>query len=204
MLFSRQAGAGPWRLDGHRLVKVGWLPEAVGYRNAIRIQEVAFDTGAFGDGTPLLVWDGSVYVKQGAKFSLLAKAKLRPESFGGTSTLALDDDTALMLDERKLVTVDRAGKLERPFRKATNVMAIRSAAGGAVVLQQGDNDEGHAAKVWWPAQGEFVAVEPEDFGVEEVSWVVWAAKLGLLVAFADGKLIALEAATIFSRGRERA
>lgn len=151
MLFSPRPGVGPWVLEGSKLVKARGLAKAIGYRNAIRMQVVAFDTGTFGDGTPLLIWDGSVFVKKGAKLSLLAKAKLRPESYTRSSTIALDDDTALLLDDRKLVTVSRDGKLQRPFKKAKNVMSIRSASDGAVVLHQGDHDEGHAAKVWWPA-----------------------------------------------------
>lgn len=203
MAFSRQPGEGPWLLAGSKLTKARGLPRSVGYRNAIRLQEVAFDTGTFGDGTPLLVWDGSVYVKKGAKLALLAKAKLRPESYSGSSTLALDADTLLMLDDRKLVTVSRDGRLERPFKKAKNVMAIRNAADGAVVLHQGDHDEGHAAKVWWPSRREFAGVEFEDLGVDEVSWLVWAREPRLLVVCANGKLIALEAETIFSKQRAR-
>lgn len=192
VLFPYLVGEMPCRLRGRRLEPLA-LPRAVGYRMGHH-RGIGADATWFADGTPLLVWDGKPYRVQGKRFVRLAKGDLRPEAFGGCSSVPLDDQQAVVLRERRLVVVTRAGKQTRRFARADNVMNVAPGPDGALLLHEGDSDDGHVAKLWWPNERTWIGVEPEELGIDSdrSSFALWAKEPRLLVACSGGQLRALE------------
>jgi hypothetical protein len=199
--FPYQPGGIPRRRDG---TAVRGLPRAVGYPSLLGhgSREVDGDATWFADGTPLVIWDGSPYLAKGAGFRRLAKAGLRPDE--SSSSVPIDDDHVLTMRSRRLFTVSRAGKVARRFPGAENVRALYPGPDGAILLHQGDNDDDHAAKLWWPATKEYVGITARELGADDVRWVGWARKPKMLVALDDrDRFLALEGVEARPRKPER-
>ncbi len=196
--FPHQPGARPRYLDGKPL---RGLPRAVGYPAGRRSRAVAGDATHFADGTPLVIWDGSPYLTTATGFRRLAKADLRPE-YRSSSSAPLDADHVIALRERRLIEISRTGKMTKRFPSADNVMAIYPGPEGAVVLVEGDNDDDHAAKLWWPAAKRYLGIDASELGGDRPDWIVWARRPRLLVARVGGRLVALDGDALVGRVRE--
>jgi hypothetical protein len=150
---QRRAGARPVVLRPPDVLEPLALPEAA---SAERIECEAV---AFGDGSLLVVWDGVPYRWDGVA---------PPESLGGTleapddpcAAVALSDGSIVGGFGRKLVRIDRDGQRETVL-PLDNVMAVARGPADTLIISEGDNPEGDALKLWWPATRELTHVQPK-------------------------------------------
>jgi len=141
------------------------------------------DAVAFGDGTLLIVWDGVPYRWDGAA---------PPVSLGGTleapeevcGAVALSDGAIAGGFGRKLVRIDRDGQ-QRTVLPLDNVVAVARGPDDALIIGEGDNPEGDALKLWWPATREVTQVAPAALGLDERPMFVYFDPIARLVVAAQ-------------------
>jgi hypothetical protein len=129
------------------------LPEAA------TSQRLECDAVPFGDGAVLVVWDGVPYRWDGAT---------APVSLGGTldapndlgAAVALADGSIVGGFGRKLVRIDRDGQ-RTSVLPLDNVVAVVRGPDDELIIAEGENPEGDALKLWWPATREVTCVPPE-------------------------------------------
>jgi hypothetical protein len=151
------------------------LPEAA---NAERIECEAV---AFGDGSLLVVWDGVPYRWDGVA---------PPESLGGTleapddlcAAVALSDGSIVGGFGRKLVRIDRDGR-RAAVLPLDNVVGVARGPADTLIISEGDNPEGDALKLWWPATRELTHVQPKLLELDDrPMFVYFDANAQLVVA----------------------
>jgi hypothetical protein len=134
-------------------------------------ERVDCDAATFGDGMVLVVWDGVPYLWDGAS---------PPASLGGTLGATEDPCAAVVLSDgsiaggfgRKLVRIDREGR-RAPILPLDNVVAVARGPGDALIISEGDNPEGDALKLWWPATREVTHVAPKLLELDERPTLVY-------------------------------
>jgi hypothetical protein len=149
---QRRAGARPVVLRPPDLLEPLALPEAESER--MECEAVAFDDGAL-----LVVWDGVPYRWDGVA---------PPESLGGTlgvpdelcAAVALSDGSIVGGFGRKLVRIDRDGQ-RTAVLPLDNVVGVARGPADTLIISEGDNPEGDALKLWWPATRELTHVQPK-------------------------------------------
>jgi hypothetical protein len=171
---QRRAGARPVVLRPPDVLEPLALPEA----SAERIECEAI---AFGDGSLLVVWDGVPYRWDGGG---------PPESLGGTleapedpcAGVALSDGSIVGGFGRKLVRIDRDGRRDTVL-PLDNVMAVARGPADTLIISEGDNPEGDALKLWWPATRELTHVQPKLLELDDrPMFVYFDARAQLVVA----------------------
>jgi len=117
------------------------------------------DAISFGDGTLLVVWDGVPYRWDGvAPPVALGGALEAPEEL--CAAVALSDGSIVGGFGRKLVRIDRDGE-RRTVLPLDNVIGVARGPDDALIISEGDNPEGDALKLWWPATREVTHVPPK-------------------------------------------
>jgi hypothetical protein len=153
-------------------------------------QRIDCDAIGFGDGSLLVIWDGVPYRWDGAS---------PPVSLGGTLEATEDVCAAAVLSDgsiaggfgRKLIRIDRGGQ-RASVLPLDNVIAVARGPGDALIITEGDNPEGDAVKLWWPATREVTHVPPRALELEDRPILVYFdAAEQLLVAARPGMWHAL-------------
>jgi hypothetical protein len=148
----RRAGVRPVVLRPPSLLEPLALPEAASER-------IDCEAIAFGDGSLLVVWDGVPYRWDGIA---------PPESLGGSleppdelcAAVALSDGSIVGGFGRKLVRIDRDGQ-RAAVLPLDNVVGVARGPADTLIISEGDNPEGDALKLWWPATRELTHVQPK-------------------------------------------
>lgn len=149
---QRRAGTRPVVLRPPSVLEPLALPEAANER-------IDCEAIAFGDGSLLVVWDGVPYRWDGVA---------PPESLGGRleppdelcAAVALSDGSIVGGFGRKLVRIDRDGQ-RAAVLPLDNVVGVARGPADALIISEGDNPEGDALKLWWPATRELTHVQPK-------------------------------------------
>lgn len=128
------------------------LPEAASS------DRMAGDAIAFGDGTLLVIWDGVPYRWDGAAPPVsLGGALEPPDEIGGA--VAVSDGAIVGGFGRALIRIDPGGERSAVL-PLDNVIGVARGPGDALIVSEGDNPEGDAFKLWWPATREITHVPP--------------------------------------------
>jgi hypothetical protein len=125
------------------------------------------------DGTDLLLWDGDGYECRNSKFELTFPLAARRREPAWTS-LPAGMDGLFYIAGRCLFEAHR-GRL--PVAHApdwTNIMYLFPGPQGSIIVREGDNKDGDAAKLYFPQDHSFIHIEPELFDDNEYSFVYWS------------------------------
>lgn len=174
---QRRAGARPTLLRPPDVLEPLPLPEPA------QPERIAGDAVAFGDGSVLLVWDGVPYRWDG---------EAPPVPLGGTLEAPEEVCAAVTLSDgaiaggfgRRLLRIDRDGR-QSAVLPLGNVVGVARGPGDALIIVEGDNPEGDALKLWWPATGEVTHVAPAALGLEERPMFVYFDPVARLVVAAQ-------------------
>jgi hypothetical protein len=128
-------------------------------------ERISCDAVAFGDGSLLIIWDGVPYRWDGVA---------PPVSLGGTLEATDDPCAAVALSDgsivggfgRKLVRIDRDGR-RAAVLPLDNVTAVARGPDDTLIIAEGDNPEGDALKLWWPATRELTHVPPKALELDD-------------------------------------
>jgi hypothetical protein len=171
---QRRAGTCPVVLRPPSVLEPLALPEAANER-------IDCEAIAFGDGSLLVVWDGVPYRWDGAA---------PPESLGGSleppdelcAAVALSDGSIVGGFGRKLVRIDRDGQ-RAAVLPLDNVVGVARGPDDTLIISEGDNPEGDALKLWWPATRELTHVQPKLLELDDrPMFVYFDAGIQLVVA----------------------
>ena len=113
-----------------------------------------------------------------------------PQSLGGTldvpddlcAAVALSDGSIVGGFGRKLVRIDRDGR-RAAVLPLDNVVGVARGPADTLILSEGDNPEGDALKLWWPATRELTHVPPKLLELDDrPMFVYFDASAQLVVA----------------------
>jgi hypothetical protein len=153
-------------------------------------EHIECDAVAFGDGSLLVVWDGAPYRWDGAS---------PPVALGGAleaceevcGAVALSDGSIVGGFGRKLIRIDRDGQ-RGAVLPLDNVLAVARGPGDTLIIREGDNPEGDALKLWWPASRELTCVPPAALELDDrPMFVYFDATTQMVVAAVPGRWHAL-------------
>lgn len=176
---QRPAGARPVVLRLPDALEPLALPEAASER-------IECEAIGFGDGSLLVVWDGVPYRWDGVG---------PPESLGGTLEVPDDPCSAVTLSDgsivggfgRKLVRIDRDGQ-RAAVLPLDNVVGVARGPADTLIISEGDNPEGDALKLWWPATRELTHVQPKLLELDDRPMFVYFDPSAQLVVAARPRL----------------
>jgi hypothetical protein len=108
------------------------------------------------------------------------------------------------MSNRRLFEARRGGRPVRHCRRRTNLMAVAPGPGGGLLLDEGDNEDGDTAKLYFPADGTFAHLPPELFDDQDLyDFVTWSSGSGRVVASDGYKLIAVREEVVLRLPRYR-
>jgi hypothetical protein len=177
---QRRAGARPVVLRPPCTLEPLRLPEPAAP------DRIAGDAIAFGDGTLLVVWDGVPYHWDGVAPPVPLGSTLEaPEDL--MAAVALSDGSIVGGFGRKLLRIDRDGE-RRAILPLDNVIGVARGPEDALIISEGDNPEGDALKLWWPATREVTHVPPKLLELDERPMFVYFEPAAQLVVAARPRM----------------
>ncbi len=164
-----------------------------------------------GDGEDVLIWDGHGYERRGSGWERTFAIDLRAVSGVSWTWAPAGDDGFYYLSDRQLFEVHRGSPPVRVLPTVDNIMDVRPGPEGSLILRQGQNKQGHVAKLYFPAELRHAAIAPKDFGLagsrslEPVFWSPVAQVMLCLVSeFGAGcELRALSESIALAKRRTR-
>jgi len=157
------------------------LPPAKGKQKPLGL-ELACDAAPFGDGSMLVVWDGAPYRLDGDAVIPLGGGELEARSPGPQNAVAASDDSIIGMFGLTPVRISRDGTREAILPQIGALALVRG-PDDALILQQPDNVEGDALKIWWPRTREMTSIQPDAFATDDQPRLLfYASGPGLLVA----------------------
>jgi hypothetical protein len=151
------------------------------------------------DGGTVVIWDGDGYELRGGQFEKTFAMQARTSYVDWMSAPA-GTDGFFYLSGRRLFEVHRHGAPTPHARKWTNIMAIGPGPAGGLLLKEGNNKDGDVAKLYFPADGTFIHIEPELFDDKDYHFVWWSEASDRFVVRA-GKFLAVRTATVLALPR---
>jgi hypothetical protein len=180
-VLKEHPDARPLALRDGRLTPLD-LPPAKGRQKPAGL-ELACDAVPFGDGSMLVVWDGAPYRLDGDAVMPLGGGELETRSPYPQNAVAVSDDAIVGMFGQTPVRISRDGA-RQSILPQIGALAIVRGPGNALILQQPDNVEGDALKIWWPRTREMTSIQPHVFAVDDnPSFVAFASGPGQLVAY---------------------
>lgn len=155
-----------------------WAPVAVQpLKDPITYSSYRFFAAPFDGEAALLVWGDQAYRVDGDALTPLPCAGLSPEVsiMSPLSCLREPSGALLLIDDRRLVTVDREGRREPVSDALENVMGFSPGPGDALVLWQGDTLEGDDVKILWREAGRVTRVPAKT--LPKMRHLTWAGYL---------------------------
>jgi hypothetical protein len=149
-------------------------------------ERIECDAVGFGDGSLLLIWDGVPYRWDGSA---------PPVSLGGRLEATEDVCAAVVLSDgaivggfgRRLVRIDRDGE-RTTVLPLDNVVAVARGPDDALIISEGDNPEGDALKLWWPATREVTHVPAAALELDDRPMFVYFDPIARLVVAARPRM----------------
>jgi len=178
-VLHKQPDARPLALRNGRVTPVN-LPPAKGKKKPLGL-ELACDAAPFGDGSMLIVWDGSPYRLDGAAITPLGGGELETRSPEVQNAVAVSNDAIVGMFGQTPVRISRDGRRES-ILPGIGALALVRGPDDALILQQPDNVEGDALKIWWPRTREMTCIQTDVFATDDKpKFVVHAVGPGLLI-----------------------
>jgi hypothetical protein len=154
------------------------------------------------DGGDVVVWNGDGYELRGNRFEKTFSMDARQSYIDWTSVPA-GTDGYFYLSDRHLFEVHRHGKGTAHSRRWTNIMYVYPGPAGGILLKEGKNKDGDVAKLYFPADGTFIHIEPELFDDKDYPFIYWSPASDRFVVLA-GKFLAVRTEVVLSLPRYRA
>lgn len=186
--------------DGEKLIEAPGLPPLAKTGAGWHSPGVA----RTGDGADVLIWNGDGYEWDGDRFRKtfpLGAANVYDE----LHAVPGDGDGFFYLNNRTLFEAYRGGEPVRHAPLWTNIMHMLPGPDGGLLLREGENDDAAAGKLYFPAEGTFIRIEPELVGGSDLyDFLAWSQGAGLIVASDRRALYAVGVEEVLGLPREPA
>jgi hypothetical protein len=153
------------------------------------------------DGRDVVIWDGDGYELVDGRFEMTFLMGARGAESHWTYALA-GEDGFFYLSNRCLFEVHRGEEKRAHAEKWTNIMYVRPGPAGSVLLQEGENKHGDVGKLYFPANGTFIHIEPALFDDKEYSRIYWGSGDRFVVV--GGKFLAVSGEKVLGLQRHNA
>jgi len=160
-------------------------------------------TVSLADGSDVLLWDGDGYEDRHGRFECTFPLAARRGESSFTSVLA-GQDGFFYLADRRLYEAHRGQPPLAHVPAWTNIMYLFPGPKGSIIVREGNNPDGDAAKLYFPHDGTFIHIEPELFDDHEYSFVYWSQASDRFLVQYGGEWLALRTAVVLSQPRFRA
>ncbi|MEO8846179.1 MAG: hypothetical protein ABI591_04875 [Kofleriaceae bacterium] len=130
----------------------------------VETQRVECDAIAFGDGELLVVWDAVAYRWDGVGAPVMLGETL--DAPDDLAAVALSDGSIVGGFGHKLLRVARTGT-STPVLPLDNVTSLARGPNDVLIIGEGENPEGDAYKLWWPATREVTHIPPSVLELDE-------------------------------------
>ncbi len=194
----------PLWLEGKDWKPAPGLPHAEARKSALPtlVQNPVVGLARLADGGDVVVWDGDGYELRGKRFqktfSLGAKTSYRDWTSAPAGT-----DGFFYLSANRLFEIHRHGAATAHVRRWKYIMYVRPGPAGGILLHEGGSKDGDVAKLYFPADGTFIHIEPELFDDKDYPFITWSAPADRFIVLA-GKFLAVPTAAVLSLPRYRA
>jgi hypothetical protein len=194
----------PLWLQGKDWVPVPGLPRAEARPSALpnSVEKPVVGIAQLADGGDVVVWDGDGYELRGKRFEKTFSLEAKLSYVDWTSAPA-GTHGFFYLSDRRLFEIHRHGKRTAHARKWTNIMSVGSGPAGGILLKEGGNKDGDVAKLYFPADGTFIHIEPELFDDKDYPFIYWSPSADRFIVVA-GTFLAVPTAAVLSLPRYRA
>jgi hypothetical protein len=194
----------PLWLEGKDWKPVPGLSHAEARPSALphSVEAPVVGTVQLSDGDDVVIWDGDGYESRGERFVKTFPMEARKPESCWTYAPA-DGDGFFFLSDRCLFEVHRHGKRIAHTRTWTNIMSVRAGPAGGILLKEGKNKDGDVAKLYFPADGTFIHIEPGLFDDKDYPIIDWSPSADRLVVL-GGTFLAVPTAVVLSLPRYRA
>jgi hypothetical protein len=194
----------PRWLAGQDWQPVPGLPTATARPTALRtmVEDPVVGLVPLGNGGDVVVWDGDGYELRGERFEKTFATAAEP-CHGDWSSVPAGADGFFYLSARRLFEVHRGGVPTAHAPKWTNLTHVGQGPGGGLVLKEGDNKDGDVGKLYFPADGTFIHIEPELFDDKDYSFIYWSPATDRLIVLSD-RFLAIPTSAVLSLPRYRA
>jgi hypothetical protein len=152
-------------------------------------------------GGDVVVWDGDGYELRGKRFEKTFSMEARSSAIDWTYAPA-GPDGFFYLSDRRLFEVHRHGQGMAHARRWTNIMSVLPGPAGGILLKEGENKDGDVAKLYFPADGTFIHIEPELFDDKDYPFIYWSPTADCFTVLA-GQFLAIPTAAVLSLPRYR-
>ncbi|QEH38275.1 hypothetical protein OJF2_68730 [Aquisphaera giovannonii] len=196
--------APPVWLEGEAWKSIPGLPAAAARPSSLRgsVQEPVIGTVPLADGGDVIIWDGDGYERRGDAFEkTFAMGARQPES--NWTCAPAGRDGFFYLSDRRLFEVHRGVGPVAHAKGWKNIMTIGVGPSGSLLLKEGNNDDGDAAKLYFPADGSFIHIDPALFDDREYTAIHWSPDAGRFLVV-GGKFLAVPTSRVLALPRYKA
>src|SRR4029077_8986993 len=109
-------------------------------------------------------------------------------------------DGFFYLSNRCLFEAHRGGEVSPHTPKWTNIRFVRPGPASGILLQEADNKDGDVGKLYFPADGTYIHIEPELFDDREYDFIYWSAPTDRFVVL-GGKILAVPTSSVLALPR---
>lgn len=171
---------------GARMVPAPGLPPHVVREGRFGKQRIVKGVARLAGGSEVLVWDGDGYEWDGRQFRRTFPLALTDGYKHLSAVPAGDDGFYFLATAGEASGVFEARRGREPVRHlpgCNNVMALMPGPAGGLLVKEGDNDDGDVGKLYFPADGTFIHIEPQLLGDKDLyDFLCFSAGAGRIVA----------------------
>jgi hypothetical protein len=190
-----------WMHDGEQMRPAPGLPPHMARKERSSMAWIVRDVARLADGSEVLVWDGEGYEWDGSRFQQTFPLGLT-DAFNALSAIPVGEDGFFFITQRKLFEVHRGGKAVRHAPLWENIMAVLPGPAGGLLLKEGNNPDGDIGKLYFPADGTFIHIEPELLGDQDLyDFLCWSQGAKRIIASDGASLYAVPVETILALPR---
>lgn len=193
-----------WMQDGEQMYPAPGLPPHTAHKDRYSMAWIVRDIARLADGLELLIWDGEGYEWDGSQFQQTFPLGLT-DPYNALSAIPSGEDGFFFITQRKLFEVHRGGSAVRHAPLWENIMAALPGPDGGLLLMEGNNPDGDIGKLYFPAEGTFMHIEPELLGDQDMyDFLCWSQGANRIIASDGANLYAVPVETILALPRSDA
>ncbi len=190
-----------WMQDGERMRPAPGLPPHRARKDRYSMAWILRDIARLADSSELLVWEGEGYEWDGSRFRQTFPLGLT-DPYNALSAIPSGEDGFFFLTQRKLFEVHRGGSAVRHAPLWENIMAALPGPASGLLLIEGNNPDGDIGKLYFPAEGTFIHIEPELLGDQDMyDFLCWSQGANRIIASDGANLYAVPVETILALPR---
>jgi hypothetical protein len=172
----------PWLEDGGTMIPAPGLRPHTVKAGKFGNEWIVHDIARLADGTEVLLWDGDGYEWDGKTFRLTFPMGLT-DPHDPLSSIPVDDEGFYFISGRKLLEVHRGRPPLHHAPEWKNVLRILPGPQNGLLLKEGDNPDGDLGKLYFPADGSFIHIEPDLLGNQELyDFLCWSDSAQRIIA----------------------